>query len=77
VIAQNAIPRHLGLAAGVMLGLAIGAGAGVTALLGVLGDAEGLGAVLWAIAGFSALGLVLALPLPAERRSVPLPAATA
>jgi FSR family fosmidomycin resistance protein-like MFS transporter len=77
VIAQNAIPRHLGLAAGVMLGLAIGAGAGVTALLGVHGDAEGLGAVLWAIAGFSALGLVLALPLPAERRSVPLPAATA
>jgi hypothetical protein len=49
----------------------------VTALLGVLGDAEGLGAVLWAIAGFSALGLVLALPLPAERRPVPLPAATA
>lgn len=69
VIAQNALPGYLGFAAGVVLGLGIGIGAGVVALLGVLGDAAGMTAVLWAIAGFAGLAYLLAAGLPAERRS--------
>jgi FSR family fosmidomycin resistance protein-like MFS transporter len=68
VIAQNALPRYLGFAAGVVLGLGIGIGAGVVALLGVLGDAAGMTAVIWAIVGFAGLAYVLAAGLPAERR---------
>jgi FSR family fosmidomycin resistance protein-like MFS transporter len=68
VIAQNALPGYLGFAAGVVLGLGIGIGAGVVALLGVLGDAAGMTAVIWAIAGFAGLAYVLAAGLPAERR---------
>jgi FSR family fosmidomycin resistance protein-like MFS transporter len=68
VIAQNALPRYLGLAAGVVLGLAIGVGAGVVALLGVLADAAGLTAALWVVGGFQALSFFLAAGLPAERR---------
>ena len=68
VIAQNALPGYLGFAAGVVLGLGIGIGAGVVALLGVLGDAAGMTAVIWAIAGFAGLAYVLAAGLPADRR---------
>ena len=64
VIAQNALPGYLGFTAGVVLGLGIGIGAGVVALLGVLGDAAGMTAVIWAIAGFAALAYVLAAGLP-------------
>jgi MFS transporter, FSR family, fosmidomycin resistance protein len=70
VIAQNALPGYLGFAAGVVLGLGIGIGAGVVALLGVLGDAAGMTAVIWAIAGFAGLAYVLAAGLPADRRRV-------
>ena len=68
VIAQNALPGYLGLAAGVVLGLSIGIGAATVALLGVLADAAGLTVVLWVIAGAAALGFFLATALPAERR---------
>jgi len=68
VIAQNALPGYLGLAAGVILGVSIGVGAGIVVLLGVLGDAAGLQAVLWAIAGFAALAALLAVALPRERQ---------
>ncbi|MCC6223284.1 MAG: MFS transporter [Thermoleophilia bacterium] len=68
VIAQNALPGYLGLAAGVVLGLAIGVAAGTVALLGVLADAAGLTAVLWVLVGATALGWLLAAALPPERR---------
>jgi FSR family fosmidomycin resistance protein-like MFS transporter len=68
VIAQNALPRYMGLAAGVVLGLAIGVGAGVVALLGVLADEAGLTAALWAVAGAQVLSFLLAAALPAERQ---------
>ena len=71
VIAQNALPRYLGLAAGVVLGLAIGIGAGVVALLGVLADAAGLTAVLWVVAGAQAVTFLLAAALPPERVTAP------
>lgn len=68
VIAQNALPGYLGLAAGVVLGLAIGIGAGTVALLGVLADAAGLTAVLWVVGGVTVAGFALAAALPRERR---------
>lgn len=77
VIAQNALPRYLGLAAGVVLGVGIGVGAGVVALLGVLADEVGLTAVLWAIAGFAALAYLLAAALPPDRSPAVAPRAVA
>jgi FSR family fosmidomycin resistance protein-like MFS transporter len=72
VIAQNALPRYMGLAAGVVLGLAIGVGALVVTLLGVLADAAGLTAALWAVAAAQVLAFLLAAALPAERREAPV-----
>ena len=68
VIAQNALPRYLGLAAGVVLGLAIGIGAGIVALLGVLADATSLTVALLVVGGAQVVAFLLAAALPAERR---------
>jgi len=68
VIAQNALPRYLGLAAGVVLGLAIGIGAGIVALLGVLADATSLTVALLVVGGAQVVSFLLAAALPAERR---------
>jgi MFS transporter, FSR family, fosmidomycin resistance protein len=62
--AQNALPRHIGFSAGVMLGVSIGVGAGISSLLGVLADAQGLRASLLAIAGIEVVAWVLALAIP-------------
>jgi FSR family fosmidomycin resistance protein-like MFS transporter len=67
IVAQDALPGRDGLAAGVVLGLSVGGGAGATALLGRLADAHGPGATLWACAALAAASLALALP--AVRRS--------
>ena len=41
IVAQDALPERDGLAAGVVLGLSVGGGAGAVALLGRLADAHG------------------------------------
>jgi FSR family fosmidomycin resistance protein-like MFS transporter len=74
VIAQNALPGYMGLAAGVTLGLAIGIGAGVAALLGVLADSAGLTAALWAVLGVCVLSFLLALLLRPDPSPVAAPA---
>ncbi|MFN8187692.1 MAG: MFS transporter [Gaiellales bacterium] len=74
LIAQNALPGYMGLAAGVTLGLAIGIGAGVAALLGVLADVAGLTAALWAVLGVCVLSFVLALLLRPDPDPVAAPA---
>jgi FSR family fosmidomycin resistance protein-like MFS transporter len=61
---QEYLPRRLGLASGVTLGAAIGLGGVAAALLGVLADAAGLGAVMWTVALLPVPGLLLALSLP-------------
>ena len=76
IIAQNALPRYLGLAAGVVLGLAIGLGAGIVALLGVLADAAGLATTLWVLGAVQVLTFALAAALPRERRGRALAAAS-
>ena len=73
VIAQNALPRYLGLAAGVVLGLAIGIGAGIVALLGVLADATSLTVALLVVGGAQVVAFLLAAALPAERRPAKAP----
>ena len=64
VLGQAFLPSRLGLASGLMLGAAIGVGGISAALLGVLADAQGVEAVLWAIALMPLPALLLALTLP-------------
>ena len=65
VLAQEYLPNHLGVAAGVSLGLAISLGGAAAPLLGRLGDVSGLTATMWAnvaligIAGILAIALAL------------------
>jgi FSR family fosmidomycin resistance protein-like MFS transporter len=70
-LAQEFLPTRVGLASGVVVGLSVGIGAVVTALLGVLADAAGLPSVLWAIVGLAALCLALAVAVPLRREPVP------
>jgi MFS transporter, FSR family, fosmidomycin resistance protein len=67
VIAQRALPGRIGFASGVVLGLSVSLGAGTAALLGVLADAAGLTATLYAIGGLAVLALLLAVPLPRDQ----------
>ena len=67
VIAQNALPRRVGFASGIILGLSIGAGAGMTALLGVVADAQGLDTAIQAVAGLGVIAFLLAYALPRPR----------
>ena len=64
VMGQEYLPHRLGIASGVMLGLAIGLGGVEAALLGALADAAGLSAVMWTIAALPVPALALALSLP-------------
>ncbi len=70
IVAQDALPERDGLAAGVVLGLSVGGGAGATALLGRLADAHGPGATLWVCAALAAASLALALPALRSRAPV-------
>ncbi len=74
IVAQDALPERDGLAAGVVLGLSVGGGAGATALLGRLADAHGPGATLWACAALAAASLALALPVLRRRAPALAPA---
>lgn len=76
VLGQAFLPSRLGLASGLMMGAAIGVGGIAAALLGVLADAEGVKAVLWAIAIMPLPALLLAFTLPRVAPAQPVPAAT-
>jgi MFS transporter, FSR family, fosmidomycin resistance protein len=67
VMGQEYLPSRLGLASGVTLGLAIGAGGVAAAALGALADAAGLKAVMWVIAATALPMLLLARTLPVTR----------
>jgi MFS transporter, FSR family, fosmidomycin resistance protein len=66
VIAQDAVPRHVGFASGVMLGLSIGVGALATTLLGVIADHAGLANSLRVVAAFAMLAALAAMWLPRD-----------
>jgi FSR family fosmidomycin resistance protein-like MFS transporter len=76
VLSQEYLPSRIGTASGLSVGLAIGLG-GVFALsLGGVADAIGLETALLLSAIGPALGAVLALLLPTERRRLVEPAAS-
>jgi FSR family fosmidomycin resistance protein-like MFS transporter len=61
VVAQELMPRFVGLASGLILGLGFGTGGLGTALSGFLADRLGLSAVMWILAIIPALGAFLAV----------------
>jgi MFS transporter, FSR family, fosmidomycin resistance protein len=67
LMGQEYLPRRLGIASGVTLGLAIGIGGLAATALGVLADAAGLTAVMWTIAALPIPMVALTLSLPRER----------
>lgn len=74
VLSQLYLPRHVGVASGLSVGLAMGLGGVAAVALGALADAVDLRTALYACAAAPALGVVLALLLPAPRRAVRLAA---
>ncbi len=59
VMAQELLPRNLGLASGVILGLGFGAGGMGTAVSGFLADRLGLYYAVWVLAFIPLLGAIL------------------
>jgi MFS transporter, FSR family, fosmidomycin resistance protein len=64
VMGQEYLPSRLGLASGITLGAAIGAGGLAAAALGALADATSLETTMWTIALIPLPALLLALSLP-------------
>ncbi len=67
VLGQQYLPGRRGLASGITLGLAIGAGGLVATVLGVIADAIGIHDMLMLLPVFSALALALVATLPDPR----------
>jgi FSR family fosmidomycin resistance protein-like MFS transporter len=67
VLGQAYLPRHPGMASGLLVGFAFGAGGLGTSALGWVADQWGLGTALWISAGMPILGFVAALFLPEPR----------
>jgi FSR family fosmidomycin resistance protein-like MFS transporter len=66
VIAQNTLPRHVGFASGVMLGLSIGGGALIAASLGPIADAAGLTRAIEVVGIVAVAALVVAWGIPSR-----------
>jgi FSR family fosmidomycin resistance protein-like MFS transporter len=64
VLAQRALPRHVGFASGVTLGLSIGLGSLASPLLGLLADTTSLRAALVGAALLTVLAALVSLSLP-------------
>lgn len=76
VLAQELLPRHLGLASGLILGLGFGTGGLGTALTGHLADSLGLTNAVWILAFVPLLGAILTAlikPKPEIHQANPLP----
>ncbi len=73
VLSQLYLPRHVGMASGLSVGLAMGLGGVAAVALGVVADAIDLETALYVAAAAPALGAVLclALPKPAPWQAVP------
>jgi FSR family fosmidomycin resistance protein-like MFS transporter len=68
VLAQELLPRYLGLASGLILGLAFGTGGLGTAVSGFLADKIGLYQVAWILALAPVLGAVLTIFIKTDAR---------
>lgn len=69
VLSQLYLPRHVGMASGLSVGLAMGIGGLAAVVLGAVADAVDLRAALVGSAVAPALGVLVALKLPAPARS--------
>jgi FSR family fosmidomycin resistance protein-like MFS transporter len=69
ILGQRYLPNHIGLSAGVTLGIAVAIGGVATPLLGRIGDLYGLWTALAVLTAFpvASVGLALTLPAPAGR----------
>jgi len=74
VMGQELLPRRLGVASGVTIGLSIGLGGAGAPLLGLIADAHGLPTTIAVIAALPVPALVLALALPRPKRAGAPPA---
>ena len=70
VLAQSYLPRHAGLASGLVVGFAIGTGGLAVTLLGFVADHYGLPVALWISALMPLAGFAAARFLPAPRHAV-------
>jgi len=68
VLGQEYLPRHVGLASGVVLGVSVGLGGLISAGLGVLADRTSLETALYAVAILPALAFGLGVTLPEPER---------
>ncbi len=68
VLGQAYLPRHPGMASGLIVGFAIGAGGVGASALGWVADQWGLAATLWISALIPLLGFLVALALPEPGR---------
>ena len=69
VMSQEYLPRRIGVASGLSIGLSIGLGGVAAVVLGALADAVDLRAALYVCAVAPVAALALALPLPSPRAS--------
>lgn len=67
VLAQAYLPKHAGMASGLIVGFAIGTGGVAVTLLGVIADHYGVVAALWSAAVLPMAGFVAARFLPTPR----------
>ncbi|MHB8148271.1 MAG: hypothetical protein ACYDGM_13575, partial [Vulcanimicrobiaceae bacterium] len=67
VIGQEYLPKRIGMAAGVTLGLAVTIGGLAAPMFGAIGDRYGLVMVFAAVAVFAVLSLVVSFFMPAIR----------
>ena len=67
VLGQAYMPRHVGMASGLIVGFAIGAGGVGATVLGWVADRWGLSSALWISALMPILGALLSLTLPEPR----------
>lgn len=71
VLGQSYLPRRVGLASGITLGIAFSFGGLTTPLLGWIGDHHGLRALIGVVACIPMLCLALSLVLPSEKNAGP------
>lgn len=66
-LGQSFVPHHLGMASGISFGVMVCIGGVMSPVLGLLGDACGLQAVMIAVAGIALVGIAIALAIPKKR----------
>ena len=72
VLSQMYLPRHVGMASGLSIGLAMGIGGISAVILGAVADAVNLETALVLSAAAPAVGVILCLRLPAPARRQPV-----